>query len=108
MKNIIVMLTILLISGCVTFTTETSLKVIEYKNKAEMDANASCEAVEAVYASYDVFLHFPWERKRAAHIRIKDAAYAKGANAVVMTSNNYGVITDQVQGVAYNCIYGKH
>jgi len=93
------------LAGC-TFATKTSMQVIEYKNKNEMAEYANCEVVDSAYASYNVFMHSPWGRKRAAHIRLKDVAYSKGANAVIMTSNNFGIITDQVQGVAYKCVYG--
>ena len=91
--------------GCAT-ATKTSMEVIEYQSVDEMNKQANCEAITNVYDSYGVFFHPPWERKRKAHIRLKDAAYVKGANAVVMGSNNWGVITDQVQGVAYKCAYG--
>ncbi|MCB2380962.1 Uncharacterised protein [Shewanella baltica] len=94
------------LAGCSTTPTETSAQVTEYKSIDEMKKYATCEAIDAVNDTYDVTLHSPWGRKRAAHIRLKDAAYSRGANAVIMTSNNYGVITDQVQGVAYKCVYG--
>ncbi|WP_166421939.1 hypothetical protein [Pseudoalteromonas sp. Z1A8] len=97
---------IVILMGCSTSPTETSAQVTEYKNLDEMKQFANCKAIDAVNATYDVTMHSPWGRKRAAHIRLKDAAYVKGANAVIMTSNNYGVITDQVQGVAYKCTYG--
>lgn len=97
----------LMLLGCSTSPTETSAQVTEYKSIDEMKQFANCEAIDAVNDTYDVTLHSPWGRKRAAHIRLKDAAYAKGANAVIMTSNNYGVVTDQVQGVAYKCTYGN-
>lgn len=98
---------ILILTGCSTSPTETSAQVIEYKNVDEMNKFANCDAIDAVNDTYDVTMHSPWGRKRAAHIRLKDAAYVKGANAVIMTSNNYGVVTDQVQGVAYKCTYGN-
>ncbi len=107
MKKIFMLLSLLLIYGCTTFATKTSMTVIEYKDTNEMASFAECESLGAVYASYGVFLHFTWSRKRAAHIHLKDAAYEKGANAVIMTSNNWGVITDQVQGVAYKCTYSN-
>ncbi|KZK65507.1 hypothetical protein A1L58_22130 [Shewanella baltica] len=97
----------LMLLGCSTSPTETSAQVTEYQSIDEMKQFANCEAIDAVNDTYDVTLHSPWGRKRAAHIRLKDAAYAKGANAVIMTSNNYGVVTDQVQGVAYKCTYGN-
>ena len=93
--------------GCSTSPTETSAQVTEYKSMDEMNQFSNCQAIDAVNDTYDVTMHSPWGRKRAAHIRLKDAAYAKGANAVIMTSNNYGVVTDQVQGVAYKCTYGN-
>ena len=108
MKKIFMLLSLLLIYGCVTFATKTSMTVIEYENTNEMALLAKCESLGAVYASYSVFMHSPWGRQRAAHIHLKDAAYEKEANAVIMTSNNWGVITDQVQGVAYKCIYRNH
>ena len=92
--------------GCAT-ATKTSMDVIEYQSVEEMNSHANCEAITNVSDSYSVFFHPPWERKRKAHIRLKDSAYAKGANAVIMGSNNWGVITDQVQGVAYKCTYGE-
>lgn len=108
MKKVLISLSLLSIVGCTTLATENSMKVIEYESTNEMNAHASCESLDAVYESYDVFMHFPWSRKRAAHIHLKDAAFKKGANAVIMTSNNWGIITDQVQGVAYECTYGEH
>ena len=95
-------------AGCSTSPTETSAQVTEYKSIDEMKKFANCESIDAVNDTYDVTLHSPWGIKRAAHIRLKDAAYIKGANAVIMTSNNYGVVTDQVQGIAYKCTYGKN
>lgn len=102
------LLSLLLIYGCVTFATKTSMTVMEYENTNEMASLAECESLGAVYASYSVFFHLPFSRTRAAHIHLKDTAYEKGANAVIMTSNDWGVITDQVQGVAYKCIYRNH
>ena len=96
---------ILTLVGCSTSPTETSARVTEFKTIEEMKKFANCTSVDAVNSTYDVTLHSPWGRKRAAHIRLKDAAYKVGANAVIMTSNNYGVVTDQVQGIAYRCNY---
>lgn len=106
-KKSLFLVGIVLFMGCSTSPTETSAQVTEIKNIEEMKQFANCEAIDVVNDTYDVTMHSPWGRKRAAHIRLKDAAYAKGANAVIMTSNNYGVITDQVQGIAYNCTYGS-
>ncbi|NOH99352.1 hypothetical protein [Vibrio sp. 99-70-13A1] len=97
----------LFVIGCSTTPTETSAQVTEYESIEQMNKFANCTAIDAVNDTYDVTLHSPWGRKRAAHIRLKEAAYLKGANAVIMTSNNYGVVTDQVQGVAYKCSYGQ-
>ena len=108
MKHLLLVFACLISYGCATTPTETSAQVVEYKSIEEMNSFAKCNALDSVGATYDVTLHSPWGRKRAAHIRLKDAAYAKGANAVIMTSNNYGVVTDQVQGVAYKCVYGEN
>ena len=95
----------LLLAGCVTTAKEGTGTVTEYKSVVEMESFATCKAIGPVSMSYDVFMHAPWERKRAAHIRIKEAASVKGGNAVVMISNTWGVITDSVDGVAYQCSY---
>ena len=80
---------------------------MEYKSVDEMNSFAKCDALGSVNATFDVTFHSPAGRKRAAHIHLKDAAYAKGADAVIMISNNWGVVTDQVQGIAYKCVYGQ-
>lgn len=107
LRNMILFLSVATLYGCSTTPTVTAAQVTEYKSIEEMNKFATCKAIDAVNDTYDVTLHSPWGRKRAAHIRLKDAAYIKGANAVIMTSNNYGVVTDQVQGVAYKCTYGE-
>lgn len=71
--------------GCSTSPTETSTQVTEYKSIEEMNQFANCEAINPINDTYDVTLHSPWGRKRAAHIRLKNAAYLIGANAVIMT-----------------------
>jgi hypothetical protein len=107
MKAIGTALILLSVSGCVTFATDTSRTVTEYESVDLMAAVATCTSVGPVSASYDVFMHSPWGRKRAAHIHLKDAAHDRHADAVIMTSNSWGVVTDEVQGVAYHCTYGK-
>jgi uncharacterized protein YbjQ (UPF0145 family) len=107
MKKNTLILACIIITGCSTSPTRTSVQVIEYKTIENMNGHAECTAIDSAHDQYSVFMHSPWGRKRAAHIRLKDAAFAKGANAVIMISNNYGVITDQVQGVAYKCTYGQ-
>ena len=72
-----------------------------------MNRLADCQPLDSVYASFNVTMHSPAGRKRAAHVHLKDAAHALGANAVILTSNNWGVVTDQVNGVAYKCGFGK-
>ena len=107
MRKSILLMPAILALGCATKATETSLQVNEFETIDEMNRLADCQPVESVYASFDVTMHSPAGRKRAAHVHLKDAAYALGANAVIMTSNNWGVVTDQVNGVAYKCDFGK-
>ena len=89
--------------ACVTFRTDASMQVAEYESVEDMNKFADCESLGVVTAEYEVFLHSPAGRKRAGRTRLRDAAYAKGANAVIMTVNDWGVIVDQVTGVAYRC-----
>ena len=108
MKHTAPLLFILFLSyGCATAPTATSTQVMEYKSVEEMNSFTKCNALGPVNATYDVTMHSPAGRKRAAHIQLKDAAYAKDGNAVIMVSNNWGVVTDQVQGIAYKCVYGQ-
>lgn len=108
MKKVLIFCFILIgIEGCATISNKTSIEVIEYKSTEEMNLNSNCESLGGVAASYNVFMTSPWGRKRTAHAHLKNAASEKGANAVIMTSNNWGTITDQVQGVAYKCTYGR-
>ncbi len=96
-----------LLFGCSTAPTETSAKVTEYESVEQMGNFADCIIINTVEETYDVTLHSSLGIKRASHIYLKEAAFAQGANAVIMTSNNYGVATDQVQGIAYACNYSR-
>ncbi len=107
MKKVVVWLCLLSLSGCATISNKTSIDVIEYKSIEEMNLNASCESLGGIASAYNVFMTSPWGRHRTAHSHLKAAAAEKGANAAIMTSNNWGTITDQVQGVAYKCTYGR-
>lgn len=93
----------LLATGCFTSRTATSMKVMEYESVEAMSRVAECEQLGPVSAEYSVLLHWPASRKRAAAIRIRDAAYDAGGDAVVMIRNDWGVITDQAQGLAFTC-----
>ena len=109
MKSIYRIITILLmfgLVGCATGVSPTSLKVIEYDNLEELSRMCkSYTSLGGVATSYNVFMHTPVGRNRAAKVRLREAAQAKGANAIIMTSNGWGVVTDYVQGIAYKCEY---
>lgn len=105
--KVIVLIGTSLLFGCSTAPTEMSAKVTEYESIEQMGNFADCVTLNTVENTYDVTLHSSLGRKRASHIYLKEAAFAQGANAVIMTSNNYGVAIDQVQGVAYACNYGS-
>jgi hypothetical protein len=92
-----------LVSSCATSRTDTSMKVAEYASVEEMSQFSACESLGVVTTEYSVLMHSPPGRKRAASVRLRDAAHAKGANAVIMTVNDWGVTTDQVTGMAYLC-----
>jgi uncharacterized protein YbjQ (UPF0145 family) len=87
-----------------TFATAGSEQVLLYGSIEEMKTyHEQCVSLGGVGTSFGVFMNSPWGRKRAARTRLKNVAHEKGANAVIMTSNDWGLVTDQVQGVAYRC-----
>jgi len=79
------------------------MSVTEYSSVEGMTQFASCNALGVVTAEYGVFMHSPPGRKRAASIKLREAALSKGGNTVVMTVNDWGLTTDQVTGMAYHC-----
>lgn len=96
----------LLLSACATTSeTSTSKLVDEYITESEMLDRNTCAKIGDVYANYSILLHMPSARRNAGHVALKEAAYAKGANAVILTTQVavYGQIEDQVKGIAYNC-----
>ena len=77
-----------------------------YNTQDEMlDTNTTCERISEVYTSYDVLMHWPEARRKAGHVALKEAAYSKGGNAVVLTSQIavFGKIEDEVKGIAFKC-----
>jgi|GEM_PF-2573802 len=96
----------LLVIGCATSPSASSNSVIQYESVDEMRKHcSSSRSLGGISVSYNVTMHSPWGRNRAARIRLREAAANAGANAVVMTSNDWGVVTDTVQGIAFWCSY---
>ncbi len=104
-KALILPTAFMLLSACVTSENATSTQVQEFNTQDEMLERHTCERVGDVFVDYNVFFHTPSGRRNAGHVRLKEAAHAKGGNAVILTAQVavFGQVNDQVKGVAYKC-----
>lgn len=93
----------LIITGCSTAFTESSLQITEYENVEKMNRHAQCTAMGDVLTHYSILKVSPLDRASTASVKLKDAALKKGANTIIVASTFYGDNMDKARGEAYQC-----
>jgi hypothetical protein len=105
MNKFLLVFAFIVITGCSTSITKSSLYVLEYKTTESMNQHAQCTALGDVSAEYSILKISPLDRTSTASNKLKAAAFDKGSNTVVKTSTFYGNNSDKSQGKAYQCSY---